>query len=231
MAKTRVALLGSTGRLGSKIAELAKTEPFQKQLEITLALHSKNQKDIFKAKNFDVVIDVSLPEVSSSVLSSFLEKKVSVPFIVGCTGWNQKQLAILDQYAQKNCTLFCPNFSLGVTVLVSLLEKTAALFKNMGFEATILDIHHNKKRDVPSGTAKALEKPISDLKPQVASFRVGNVVGVHEVQFVSPLEMVSFKHEAFDRSVFAFGALQSAIWAMKNKKNTGLFSMKDVLGL
>jgi 4-hydroxy-tetrahydrodipicolinate reductase len=231
MAKTRIAVVGASGRLGSKIVELAQLDPFKKQCEITLKIGSKNQSELFSAKNFDAVIDVSLPEPTSTILGQFLKKKISVPYVVGCTGWTSAQTKILDQYAKQNCALFCPNFSLGITVLVDVLEKTANLFKSMGFEATILDIHHNKKKDAPSGTAKALEKPISDLKPQVASFRAGNIVGIHEVQFFSAMESLSFRHEAYDRGVFAFGALQAALWASKNGKKAGLFSMKDVLGL
>ena len=140
---------------------------------------------------------------------------------------------------------FSANMSLGVAVLADLVRRAAALFPDADIE--IVEIHHNRKVDVPSGTALMLGRAVQDARPEakllvgrhengkrtreevgIHSLRLGSEVGTHEVLISTDTETISLKHQAHDRALFADGALAAA--AFLRGKAPGLYTMRDLIG-
>jgi 4-hydroxy-tetrahydrodipicolinate reductase len=128
--------------------------------------------------------------------------------------------------------LWAPNFSLGVNVLIELARYAGMMMRSLeGFDAHIVETHHTKKKDAPSGTAMAIAKAASDALDRpipTTSVRTGSVPGTHELIFDGAFEQLSLTHLARDRRVFAEGALKAADWLVGKK---GVFTMRDVLEL
>jgi 4-hydroxy-tetrahydrodipicolinate reductase len=142
--------------------------------------------------------------------------------------------------------VFAPNFSIGVNFTLKMLKTIAVLPED--YEISIVEAHHSKKKDAPSGTAIAIANLISKLRGykqtiygrsgisqrtreeiEVLAVRGGGIPGIHEVIIAGPYDMISIKHVSFSRSAFAQGALYAAGWIMKQTK-PGVYSMDDVLG-
>jgi len=156
-----------------------------------------------------------------------------VPIVVGTTGWYDA-LPEVTRIAKETGTglLWSPNFSLGVNVLIELARYAGTLMRPLeGFDAHIVETHHSRKKDAPSGTAIAIGKAASDALDRpipTTSVRTGSVPGTHELLFDGAFEQLSLTHVARDRRVFAEGALQAAGWLIGKK---GVFTMRDVLEL
>lgn len=226
--KTRIALLGSTGRLGSVIADLAAKE-FSDQIEVGFAGNRKNADSFAENLNdIDVVVDVSSPLASTACLETLLSRDLKIPYIVGSTGWSEEQMKVVRSYSESACVIFAPNFSLGVNLFLSLIEQAAPHFKKWGYDVIVHETHHTKKVDAPSGTAKAIVEHLGNMNPQVHATRAGNIIGTHEVRFIGENDILSLTHEALDRSIFARGALTTAIWAASHRA-AGFRSIKDVI--
>src|ERR1700761_269448 len=171
--------------------------------------------------------------------------------IIGTTGHSAEEEAIIAQAARRAVIVKAGNFSMGVNLLAALTRRVAKTL-NEDFDIEILEMHHNKKIDAPSGTALMLGHAAAqgrgiDLAQRsargrdgitgarrpgdigFASLRGGTVVGEHSVIFAGPAERVELTHRAEDRLIFARGALHAALWA--RGKKPGLYSMADVLGL
>jgi 4-hydroxy-tetrahydrodipicolinate reductase len=114
-------------------------------------------------------------------------------------------------------------------MLLKLIGTVAPFAERRGDKVFIHETHHTRKLDAPSGTAKAMAVCLGEkIKAKIESSRIGDVVGVHEIRFEGPHDVLTLKHEAIDRSIFAQGALQAALWAAAKNK-PGLYSMSDVL--
>ncbi|PYO79715.1 MAG: dihydrodipicolinate reductase [Gemmatimonadetes bacterium] len=156
-----------------------------------------------------------------------------VPVVVGTTGWYDS-LQEVTHIATETGTplLWSPNFSLGVNVLIELARYAARMMSTLEeFDAHIVETHHSKKKDAPSGTAIAIAKAASDALERpipTTSVRTGSVPGTHELIFDGMFEQLSLIHQARDRRVFAEGALKAADWLVGR---TGVFTMRDVLEL
>lgn len=202
------------------------------------------------AKDADVLIDVSTAE-AATVHAVELAKRGGPALIIGATGFHDDEDEIVAEAAKSIAIVKAENFSLGVTMLAALVEEAAARL-GPEWDAEILDMHHRSKADSPSGTALLLGRAVAkgrnvDLTgasvrsrdgmtgPRergtigFATLRGGGVVGDHEVRFATLDEMVTLGHRAFDRSIFARGALAAARWVHGRKP--GLYSMRDVLGV
>jgi len=156
-----------------------------------------------------------------------------VPIVVGTTGWYD-ELPEVTRIAKESGTglLWSSNFSLGVNVMIELARYAGTLMHPLeGFDAHIVETHHSRKKDAPSGTAIAIGKAASDALDRpipTTSVRTGSVPGTHELIFDGMFEQLSLTHVARDRRVFAEGALQAAAWLIGKK---GVFTMRDVLEL
>ncbi|MBY0277629.1 4-hydroxy-tetrahydrodipicolinate reductase [Candidatus Binatia bacterium] len=196
-----------------------------------------------------VLIDFTAPEASLAHLRAAAERRFGV--VLGTTGFTAEQQKQVEQLASKVPCMQAPNMSLGVTVLLGLVEQAARLL-GQGFDIEISETHHRRKKDSPSGTALALaraaaagrdanleqwavygregivgERPTEQIG--IMALRGGDVVGDHTVYFYGTGERVELSHRAQSRESFAAGALRAAAWL--GGRPPGLYSMRDVLGL
>ena len=181
--------------------------------------------------NADVAVEFTQPDAAVANITASL--RAGVPIVVGTTGWYDS-LGEVTRIAKESGTglLWSPNFSLGVNVLIELARYAGTLMQPLeGFDAHIVETHHSRKKDAPSGTAIAIGKAASDALDRpipTTSVRTGSVPGTHELIFDGAFEQLTLTHLARDRRVFAEGALQAASWLIGKK---GVFTMRDVLNL
>lgn len=198
----------------------------------------------------DVLIDFSSPRAAIDAALAMHGTRCTT-FVTGTTGYTPTEEAALLKAAENITLLKSGNFSLGVNMLEVLVQLASDKLRD-GWDIEVLEMHHRHKVDAPSGTAlmlgeaaakgrgvkladhQALSRegrgdPRPDGQIGFAALRGGGVIGQHEVRIASELEMITLGHDAFDRSVFAGGAVTAALWAAGKPK--GLYDMKDVLGI
>ena len=190
----------------------------------------------------DCIIDFSNHAGTESLMNYATEK--GLPVVVCTTGHTQEELALIRAAGEKIPVFHSGNMSLGIAVLTKLARQTAALFPDADIE--IVESHHNQKLDVPSGTALMLAKAVQDARPEsfllvgrhengkrtkeeigIHSLRTGNTVGIHEVIINTGTQIITLKHEAQDRSLFAEGALSAAAFLLE--KAPGVYNMDDIV--
>lgn len=151
--------------------------------------------------------------------------------VVGTTGWENIKEDVLNYFKEKNKTLiYATNFSVGANILFQITKIASKLIADFkGYDPYIVEMHHKEKKDKPSGTAKTLESILEDSfdkKISVSSVRSGWIKGVHEVGFESMKDKISIKHVAYDRDIFADGAVLAAEWT---KDIEGIWEFQDIL--
>ncbi len=200
-------------------------------------------------KDADGLIEFAIP--AATLAFAELTAAAGKVHIIGTTGHSAEEEAVIAKAANRATIVKSGNMSLGVNLLVALTRRVAKTL-NDDYDVEIIEMHHNKKIDAPSGTALMLGRAaaagrgIDFAQHSVrgrdgitgarcagdigfASLRGGTVVGEHSVIFAGPAERVELTHRAEDRMIFARGALHAALWA--RDKKPGLYSMADVLGL
>jgi 4-hydroxy-tetrahydrodipicolinate reductase len=231
MTDRGIAIIGD-GKMGEAIRQLA----LEKGWRVTAVLgerESASGRGITATSlgNADVAVEFTQPDAAVANITASL--RAGVPIVVGTTGWYEA-LPEVTRIAKETGTglLWSPNFSLGVNVLIELARYAGTLMRSLeGFDAHIVETHHKRKKDAPSGTAIAIGKAASDTLDRpipTTSVRVGSVPGTHELLFDGAFEQLSLTHIARERRVFAEGALQAAGWLIGKK---GVFTMRDVLNL
>ena len=197
----------------------------------------------------DVLVDFTRPEATMQYLSAC--QKHGVKMVIGTTGFTPEQKLDIEHVAKKIAIVLAPNMSVGVTLLINLVEQAAKILKD-DFDIEVLEMHHKHKVDAPSGTAlrlgeaaaQGIGQSLKDCavyaregvtgereagKIGFATLRGGDVVGDHTVVFAGTGERVELTHKASSRATFALGALRAAKYLAQ--KSSGLFDMRDVLGL
>ncbi len=231
MSQRTLAIIGD-GRMGQAIHELALAKGWQVAAMIG-ERESAGGRGITKATLGSADVAVEFTEPSAAVANITAALRAGVPVVAGTTGWYD-QLPAVTQVANNAATalLWSPNFSLGVNVLIELARYAGELMQPFGeFDAHIVETHHTKKKDAPSGTAIAIGSAAGEgLKRAIptTSVRIGSVPGTHELTFDGLYEQLSLTHVARDRRVFAEGALAGADWLVGKR---GVFTMRDVLNL
>ncbi len=225
----KLAIVGCEGRMGKELMRLAQNSKYKPTFVEVIGV---SQTDDFAsvAKRVDIVIDFSILEASMKHLAICVEQ--GCKYVCGVTGFSKEQLKEFENAAKQTPVFWSPNMSIGVAITNFLVGKAAQVL-DRDFKIAIEETHHTKKLDAPSGTALMLKNSINKFRDEdfyIESKRIGDVVGVHEVAFASHLEKIEIKHEAFDRSVFADGALKVAIWLAKQKAGK-LYDMRDFVGL
>ncbi len=195
----------------------------------------------------DVWIDFTSPAATLAALAQTQARAA----IVGATGFSPEQHAPIAAAAQRIAIVRSGNFSLGITVLAALVRQAAQKL-GVAWDIEITEAHHRRKLDAPSGTALLLGevaahgrgKSLGELRLSARDgatgerpeggigfsvIRGGAIVGAHDVAFLAEREMITLSHQAFDRALFADGALAAALWVAD--KPPGLYSMNDVLDL
>lgn len=223
----RLAVVGSSGRMGREILELAKSA---KDLEVTVTVDLEGRaqaRDIgdVSAEDCDGVIDFSTPRTTIKV-AQWCAKHGKF-LVSGTTGMSPAQHQQLKLAGRRTAVLWAANMSLGVAALKQALASLSGL---RDFDLQIEEIHHRHKKDKPSGTAKVLQAHLRQVTgrrvPDVVSIRGGGVRGVHRVWAFGEGEVLSFEHVALERSIFARGSLMAARWV--EKKKPGLYSIEDL---
>ena len=191
----------------------------------------------------DVVVDFSHHSVVSEVLA--YAKKIGAAAVIGTTGHTEEEKALVYDAAKEIPVFFSGNMSLGITVMCRLAKEAAKYFPDADIE--IVEAHHNRKVDAPSGTALMLFDALKEVRPNavancgrtgeckrtkdevgISSLRLGSVVGTHEVILHTGSQQITLKHEAITRAMFADGAVDAARFMLG--KPAGLYNMESMLG-
>lgn len=174
---------------------------------------------------FDVAIDFSLPGALNAILALCIERGAGL--VSGTTGLSGAQQQALAAAGARIPVLWAANFSIGVAILDELVERTACALQ--GWDCDIVEMHHTRKKDAPSGTALALGAAAEQggAQPRYASVRAGDIIGEHLVQFASAGERIELIHRASSRDIFARGALHAA--AKLAGCTPGVYRLRDLL--
>lgn len=242
----KIFIVGINGKMGRAIADAAESAG------ITVAggldLSAGDKYPVFtRAEDvdvpFDCIIDFSRPATLDSVIA--LATKHNAPAVIATTGYTDEQLAKIDALAEKVAVFRSANMSLGVNVVESVLPLLASALK--GFDIELIEAHHNRKVDAPSGTAKQMLDAVKsglDYEPRfvcgregeskrqagdigVHAVRGGTIVGEHTVIFAGDDEIIEIKHTALSRNIFAHGSLKAAEFLIG--KAPALYNMNDYL--
>lgn len=192
--------------------------------------------------NADVIIDFSFHTYTACVLDFAI--KNNIPAVIATTGHTDEEKANIDKAAEKIPVFYSQNMSVGIAAVCDTVKKLLSVFKDADVE--IVETHHSRKLDSPSGTAKMLFDAVKEVRPDatmkcgrsgygkreknevgISSVRMGNIVGIHEIIIGTDSEQIVLKHEAYDRELFADGAIKAALY-IKDKK-AGLYDMKNML--
>ena len=190
----------------------------------------------------DVIIDFSHHSAAADVIA--YAKEIGCGAVIGTTGHTAEEKQLILDAAKEIPVFYSGNMSLGIAVLCRLAKQAASFFPDADIE--IVEIHHNRKVDAPSGTAKMLFSAVKEARKEltphygragegkrqpgevgISSLRMGNVVGVHEIHICTPSQTLTLRHEAQDRGMLADGAVDAARFLAG--KAPGLYDMKDIL--
>ena len=191
----------------------------------------------------DVLIDFSHHSAIADVLD--YAKSIGCAAVIGTTGHTAEEKELIFEAAKEIPVFFSGNMSLGIAVLCRLAKQAASFFPDADIE--ILEVHHNRKVDAPSGTALMLFNAVKEARPEatpncgragegkrtkeeigISSLRMGNVVGIHEVHICTGTQTLTLKHEATTRGMLADGAVDAARFMVG--KGIGLYNMENILG-
>lgn len=205
----------------------------------------KDMERVLKESSTDVLIDFTIAD--ATVVNAPRAASAGVNLIIGTTGLSKEQKQIIEEAVSKHgvAGIISPNFSVGVNVFFKILSEAS---KYLGdFDIEIIEAHHNKKKDAPSGTAiKAADvisaalggkdyvygrQGIAPRKKEIGihAVRGGDIVGDHTVLFAGDGERIEIKHQAHSRQAFASGAVKAAAWICN--AGPGMYTMEDILGL
>ena len=249
---TRVILHGCSGRMGHIITDICAGDP---GMEIVAGVDAFGDayagypvfRTLAECPEADVIIDFSNAAAIDGLLGYCAQKKL--PVVVCTTGLSEEQNGLLKSTSEVTAVLKSANMSLGINLLEALLAQAAPKLAAAGFDIEIVEKHHNKKVDAPSGTALALadacngalsepyeyvydrssrreKRPVKEIG--ISAVRGGSIVGDHDVIFAGQDEVITFSQRAYSRAVFGKGAVEAARFLAG--KEAGFYTMSDVLG-
>ncbi len=230
--KLRVGLFGGSGKMGQEV-ESALVE--SSHISYLFVGRKPSPSFSFSVTNLKNIEDEILQEVdvwidfsSAEGLFSLLKRTADTPVVSGSTGLSTEQFKQLKRISVKRPVFWASNMSVGLWAFRQALKSFSTV---SDFDFSINEIHHNQKKDKPSGTALTLrddlKKIVSKRIETPTAQRLGGVFGIHTVYAASANEIISFQHQALNRKVFATGAIQAAEWAIEQKN--GFYSMDDML--
>ena len=249
---TRIIMHGCNGKMGQVIKGLIQNE---KQVELVAGVDAYIEVEqsfpVFASiaecnVEADVIIDFSNVAAVEGLLQYCVEKQV--PVVLCTTGLSETQLEAVDEAAKKVAILKSANMSLGINMLLKLLQDATKVLSPAGFDIELVEKHHNQKLDSPSGTALALADSINEALDNeydyvydrsqvrekrskkeigISAVRGGTIVGEHEVIFAGADEIIEFKHTAYSRAVFGKGAIEAAKFLAGQK--SGMYHMSHVI--
>lgn len=245
-----VLLSGANGKMGSEVIEAIKKN---EGLEIICGFDreetSKNSFPVYNniekiTEKVDVIIDFSVPVATFEILK--FAKKNKTPIVIATTGFNSEQLEEIQELSKEIPIFRSSNMSLDINLMASIIQEVVRVLEDADIE--VVETHHNRKIDSPSGTAILLADAINEVleskktytfdrmqkrekrnKNEIgfSSIRGGNIVGEHTVKFFGECETLEIKHTAYSRQVFADGAINAAKFIVTKK--TGMYDMKNLV--
>lgn len=244
-----ILLNGATGRMGKEVIKRVDEE---KDLNITcgVGIGGDNEKfPIYENTNdvkekVDVIIDFSIPKASLNILE--YARKNKIPIVIATTGFSDEELKVIKEASEEIPVFRSSNMSLDINLMAKIVQEIARVLNDTDIE--IIETHHNRKVDSPSGTAILLADAINEVlenkktytfdrmqkrekrsKDEIgfSSIRGGNIVGEHTVKFFGENETLEIKHTSYSRQVFVEGALKAAKVIVT--KNSGLYDMRSMV--
>ncbi len=242
----KIILNGASGRMGKVLQAMIAEGRQGSTLAAAVDSFSQDDSILSSLSQFhgeaDCIIDFS-NHAATGPLCAFAAER-SLPLVIATTGQTDEERAVISETAKRIPLFYSGNMSLGIAVLTQLARTAAKMFPDADVE--IVESHHNQKLDVPSGTALMLAHAVQDVRPDsnllvgrhengkrtrqeigIHSLRMGNTVGIHEVIVNTGTQILTLKHEAQDRSLFAEGALSAASFLIG--KRPGLYNMDDLV--
>ena len=244
----RVLINGITGHMGQIVLSLVnegyESSSFAGGVSPDVTVEGNGRFRNFASCNVpaDVVVDFSFHSGVGELMAYCISRKL--PVVIATTGHTEEEKALIDQASKCIPVFYSANMSIGVAVLADLAKKAVSAFPDADIE--IVETHHNRKVDVPSGTALLLANSIKEARPEsefnigrpengkrtsqeigIHSLRMGNCFGKHEIYISTGSETLTLTHEAHNRSLFAEGALKAASFILGMQP--GLYSMKDMM--
>ena len=248
----KVIMHGCNGHMGQVISGLIKEDP---EIEIAAGIDLVDNRE----NGYPVFTDIDACDVEADAVIDFCSAKAAdklldfcvrrqIPVVLCTTGLSEEQLAHVEEASKKVAVLKSANMSLGINLLMKVLKEAAPQLAQAGFDIEIVEKHHRRKLDAPSGTALALADSINDAfeekyaytydrsgrreaRPDkeigISAVRGGTIVGDHDVIFAGTDEVITFSHTAYSRAIFGKGAVQAAKFLAG--KEPGWYEMKDVL--
>ena len=245
-----ILLNGASGRMGNEVAmRVEKEENMQIVAGIGLEEDLSGKFPIYSKiedvkEKIDVIIDFSVPKATFKVLE--FAKKEKTPIVIATTGFSKDELEKIEELSKEIPIFRSANMSLDINLMAEIVKKVAKVLQDTDIE--IIETHHNRKIDAPSGTAILLADAINEVlenkkeydfnrmqkreprnKNEIgfSSIRGGNIVGEHTVAFFGENETLEIKHTSYSRQVFVEGAIKSAKFIMT--KENGLYNMNDLI--
>ena len=249
----RVIMHGCNGHMGQVITGLiAEDDTVEIVAGIDVADNRENSYPVFTrledcSVEADAMIDFSSFKAADQVIGYCREKKL--PLVLCTTGLTQEQLDKVQEASREVAVLRSANMSLGINMLLKLIQDAAKTLAPAGFDMEIVERHHKLKCDAPSGTALALANSLNEAMEEsyhytydrsqrheqrdpkeigVSAVRGGTIVGEHEIIFAGADEVIEFKHTAYSKAVFGKGAIEAAKFLAG--KPAGMYDMSDVIG-
>lgn len=242
----KIIITGATGRMGQKMQEAAHETGTEVAALVSpdfAKTESPNYQNINEySGTADCVVDFS-NHLGTVELLDWCVKK-NVPIVVATTGHTEEEKQAIETASKKIAVFYSGNMSLGIATLCDVARRVASAFPKADIE--IMEVHHNKKLDAPSGTALMLANALKDVRADalfaigrsgncprqkneigIQSIRMGNIVGIHEIMISTGSETITLKHEAHDRKLFADGAIEAAKFLLG--RPAGLYSIEQLI--
>lgn len=248
----KILMHGCNGAMGRTITNIVKEdEDAEIVAGVDLNTCVPNDYPVFSSiadcdLEVDVIIDFASPKATEGLLRYAVDRHV--PLVLCTTGLSTEQLDAVEKASKKVAILRSANMSLGINMLLKLIRQAVRALEPAGFDVEIIEKHHNKKIDAPSGTALALADAINEEMNDsyeyiydrsqkrskrekkelgISAVRGGTIVGEHEVLFAGCDEVIEFKHTAYSKAVFAKGSITAAKYLAGRR--AGLYDMSDVI--
>ncbi len=256
---TPIIINGARGRMGQSLVSLVQTDAactlaglLEHETHVDALKHhacvvGTRPDEVLSAVKQAVIIDFSAPEVSIQLAKCAAQYGHGM--VIGTTGFTQEQKELLHELATQTPLFWAPNMSIGVNVLLHVLPQLVRMLGEE-YDLEMVELHHNRKKDSPSGTALRLAECLAAARDWalddvacyhregiigeraqkelgIQTIRGGDVVGVHTMYFMGPGERIEVTHHAHSRETFAQGAVRAAKW-LKEKTKGRLYSMDDI---
>ncbi len=249
---TNIILRGCNGKMGQVITDMVEAD--EKAIivaGIDVSQNRNNKYPVYQSFSkcnvkADVIIDFSAPINIEEMLDFAISRGIGI--VLCTTGLSKEQLLLINEAAAKIPIFKSANMSMGINLISKLLKEAAVVLADAGFDIEIVEKHHNKKVDAPSGTALALADAMNEALNNeyeykydrsgdrvmrskkeigISAVRGGTIVGEHEIIFAGTDEVIEIKHTAYSKAIFAKGAVQAAKFLPGNP--AGMYQMSDMM--